>query len=291
MTLVLSAAIVKPIVYGAATGIAVAGWSGIGEGYSGFKPAYVRAFGEALLALVAFQAGLYVASRFDGTIGSVLGLVWGALVAAALVVRLRYMLHFAVLEAALESSTRGATLKDAARGTAYCPSCDMPLVEGANFCVVCGTTTRAGNKATRVRNRSEDVPAAASVRSTPEGVAPRDNKKTLLVLGAVLATILIAGVAGQAASAAAADSDEVGSDDGGIAVVPNVGSGPTTEPAPEPVPAPGPDARRARRAGGGRVRRCLRRLVHLDRPHRDVRRRPDGPGGPQRRHRRHRRGG
>jgi hypothetical protein len=239
VSLVLSAAIVKPIVYGAAVGIAVAGWSGIGQGFEGFKPGYLRAVGEALLALVAFQGGLYVASRFDGTIGTMIGLVWGAVVAVALVVRLRYMLHFAVLEAALESASTGTALKDAARGTAYCPSCDMPLVEGANFCVVCGTTTRAGNKATRVRNRSDDAPAPASVRSGPAGVAPRDNKKTALVLGAVLATILIAGAAGQAAAAAAAESDELPTE-GGIEIVPNVGSGPDTEDAPEPAPAPGP---------------------------------------------------
>ena len=37
----------------------------------------------------------------------------------------------AVLEAALEASSTGAELKDAARGTAYCPSCEMPLVAGA----------------------------------------------------------------------------------------------------------------------------------------------------------------
>lgn len=239
VSLVLSAAIVKPIVYGAAVGIAVAGWSGIGAGYSGFKPGYFRALGEALVALVAFQGGLYLASRFDGTVGTMLGLVWGAAVAAALVVRLRYLLHFAVLEAALESASTGVALKDAARGTAYCPSCDMPLVEGANFCVVCGTTTRAGNKATRLRNRSDDAPAAASVRSVPAGVAPRDNKKTAMVLGAVLATILIAGAAGQAAAAAAAESDELPTE-GGIEIVPNVGSGPDTEDAPEPAPAPGP---------------------------------------------------
>jgi hypothetical protein len=239
VSLVLSAAIVKPIVYGAAIGIAVAGWSGIGEGYEGFKPGYLRALGEALLALVAFQAGLYLASRVDGTTGTLLGLVWGAVVAAALVVRLRYMLHFAVLEAALESSSKGSSLKDAARGTAYCPSCDMPLLSGANFCVVCGTSTRAGNKATRTRNRTDDAPAPATVRSTPAGVAPRDNSKTALVLGAVLATILIAGAAGQAAAAAAAESDELPTE-GGIEIVPNVGSGPDTEDAPEPVPAPGP---------------------------------------------------
>ena len=32
----------------------------------------------------------------------------------------------------------------------------MPLLEGANFCVACGTSVRAGGKATRARNRSED---------------------------------------------------------------------------------------------------------------------------------------
>ena len=38
VSLILSAAVVKPIVYGAATGIAVASFSGLGAGYDGFKP-------------------------------------------------------------------------------------------------------------------------------------------------------------------------------------------------------------------------------------------------------------
>ena len=104
VSLILSAAIVKPIVYGAATGIAVAAWSGLGRGFDGFKPAYLRGLGEALLANILFQAGLYLASRVEGTAGAVLGLVWGALIGAVLIVRLRYLLHFAVLEAALESA-------------------------------------------------------------------------------------------------------------------------------------------------------------------------------------------
>ena len=127
VSLILSAAIVKPIVYGAATGIAVAAWSGLGSGFDGFKPAYLRGLGEALLANILFQAGLYLASRVEGTAGAVIGLVWGALIAAVLVVRLRYLLHFAVLEAALEGVNRGTVHKDAARGTAFCPSCEMPL--------------------------------------------------------------------------------------------------------------------------------------------------------------------
>ncbi len=211
VSLILSAAVVKPIVYGAATGIAVASFSGLGAGYDGFKPAYYRGLAEALAANILFQGGLFFAARLEGTKGAVVGLVWGGLIAAALVVRLRYLLHYAVLEAALEASSTGAGLKDAARGTAYCPSCEMPLMAGASFCVACGTSVRAGSKVTRARNRSEDPdPAAArpSLRPTPAGVAPQDNKKTALVVGAIVASILIGGSLGQIAAGAAADEDD-----------------------------------------------------------------------------------
>jgi RsiW-degrading membrane proteinase PrsW (M82 family) len=212
VSLILSAAVVKPIVYGAATGIAVASFSGLGAGYDGFKPAYVRGLVEALVANILFQAGLFFASRLDGTAGNVLGLVWGALIAAVLVVRLRYLLHYAVLEAALEAASTGGALKDSAVGTAYCPSCEMPLLAGANFCVACGTSVRAGSKVTRARNRSEDAdPAVArpSLRPAAAGVAPQDNKKTATVVGAIVATILVGGVLGQVAASAAGDSDDM----------------------------------------------------------------------------------
>ncbi|WP_084151880.1 zinc ribbon domain-containing protein [Nocardioides halotolerans] len=242
VSLILSAAVVKPIVYGAATGIAVASYSGLGAGYDGFKPGYFRGLAEALIANVAFQAGLFFASRLEGTKGAVVGLVWGAIVAAALVVRLRYLLHFAVLEAALEAAATGGALKDTARGTAYCPSCEMPLLVGANFCVACGTSVRAGSKVTRVRNRVDDTvegvtPARPALKPVPVGVAPQDNKRTALVVGAVAATIVVAGVVGQAAASAAAADDKPPVP---IQIETQVGSGPTTEPAPTPVPAPGP---------------------------------------------------
>ena len=211
VSLIMSAAVVKPIVYGAATGIAVASFSGLGAGYDGFKPAYFRGLAEALAANILFQGGLFFAARNEGTTGAVMGLVWGALIAAALVVRLRYLLHYAVLEAALEAASTGAELKDAARGTAYCPSCEMPLMAGANFCVVCGTSVRAGSKVTRARNRSEDAdPATAkpSLRPTPAGVAPQDNKRTALVVAAVVGAILIGGTLGQVAAGAAADEGD-----------------------------------------------------------------------------------
>jgi hypothetical protein len=87
----------------------------------------------------------------------------------------------------------------------------MPLMAGANFCVVCGTSVRAGSKVTRARNRSEDVdPATAkpSLRPTPAGVAPQDNKRTALVVAAVVGAILIGGTLGQVAAGAAADEDD-----------------------------------------------------------------------------------
>ncbi len=213
VSLILSAAVVKPIVYGAATGIAVASFSGLGAGYDGFKPGYFRGLAEALVANILFQGGLFFAARIEGTTGAVLGLVWGALIAAALVVRLRHLLHFAVLEAALDAATAGVALKDTARGTAYCPSCDMPLLAGANFCAACGTSVRAGSKVTRARNRTDDadltVPTKPSLRPAPAaGVAPRDTKTTALVVAAVVATILVGGIVGQVAAAGAADESD-----------------------------------------------------------------------------------
>ena len=59
------------------------------------------------------------------------------------------------------------------------------------------------------------------------------------MVGAVAATIVLAGVVGQAAAAAAADADQPPASSP-IDLETQVGSGPTTEPAPSPVPAPGP---------------------------------------------------
>jgi hypothetical protein len=166
--------------------------------------------------------------------------VWGAIIAGVLVIRLRYLLHFAVLEAALEGANSGATLKDAARGTAYCPSCEMPLLEGANFCVVCGTATRAGNKVTRNRNRSDDVvDTAPSLKPTPVGAAPRDNSRTAIVVGAVVAAIVLGGAIGQGVAAAGADEAPI-PEDSPIVLEPDLGAGPTTEEPPDPADAPGP---------------------------------------------------
>ena len=59
------------------------------------------------------------------------------------------------------------------------------------------------------------------------------------MVGAVAATIVLAGVVGQAAAAAAADEDKPPASSP-IDLETQVGSGPTTDEAPDPVPAPGP---------------------------------------------------
>jgi hypothetical protein len=129
----------------------------------------------------------------------------------------------------------------------------MPLLSGANFCVACGTSVRAGSKVTRARNRVDDTalpavdesgapvppaPVRPSLAPTPEGVAPQDAKKTGVVVAAVAATILVAGIVGQAAASAAADEQNPPTNP--IELDTQVGQGPETDPAPEPVPAPGP---------------------------------------------------
>ena len=280
----------KPIVYGAATGIAVASFSGLGAGYDGFKPAYFRGLGEALLANILFQGGLFFAARLEGTTGAVVGLVWGALIAAALVVRLRYLLHFAVLEAALEAAAPAVrpqghrprdgvlpVVRDAAARrarTSASPAARRSGPAARSPGPATGPTTRRTG-AGRERAAVAPAPAKPSLAPTPAGVAPQDNKKTALVVGAVAATILLAGVVGQAVAAAAADEEQ--RRPARIELDTQVGSGPTTDPAPDPVDPPGPtpdasqtpstessstqselhDARAGRRQRAGRAGRRL----------------------------------
>ncbi|MCU1454166.1 MAG: PrsW family intrarane metalloprotease [Acidimicrobiales bacterium] len=168
VALIVTTALVKPVVYGAATGIAVAGWSGVGPGYEGFGPRYLRALGKALLYDVAFSLGLYLSTRISGTLGVIVGLGWGLVVAAAAVVRLRMLLHVALLEGALEVAVAGTRLGSAASGIAHCPSCRLPLPDGAHFCMACGTSVRAAAKQDRRRNAGPDDPAA--VPAAPAGM-------------------------------------------------------------------------------------------------------------------------
>lgn len=148
--LVLSAAIVKPVVYGAAAGLAVAAFSGVGEGPGRTGAAHLRGVVESVVAVAVYLVGLELAATFvEGTGGAVVGLLWGAIVAAVVVVRVRFVLHVAVLEAALEATARDAVPTLANHGIGFCSTCQMPLLEDASFCSACGASVRAASKTDR----------------------------------------------------------------------------------------------------------------------------------------------
>jgi hypothetical protein len=145
ISIVANAAIVKPVVYGAAVGIAAASFSGIGAGYEGFGRRFARGVAIAATAMLAYGAGVALLGEVEGTAGAALGLAWGAVVAAALIVVLRTQLHLGILEAALEA-VRGRPSRHEVRGEAHCGECEMFLAPLALFCNACGTSVRATSK-------------------------------------------------------------------------------------------------------------------------------------------------
>ena len=81
MIVVLNVMVVKSLIYGTATGIAVASFSGKGEGYDGFTPAYFANFGLAVGANVAYWLGVRLMAYLP--FGNALGLIWGFVILAA----------------------------------------------------------------------------------------------------------------------------------------------------------------------------------------------------------------
>jgi hypothetical protein len=149
LSLILNLALIKPIVYGSAIGIAAAQFSGLGERYDGFTGRFFARVLEAFGFIAAYQAGLYLTGLVEGSTGAVLGLLWGAVVAAALIVRVRTVLHHALVEGAIEAAARGGGSKWASGAHTYCGECEMPVLENAMFCVICGTSVRAQSKVGR----------------------------------------------------------------------------------------------------------------------------------------------
>jgi len=171
ISLVLTSGLLKPVVYGSAAGLCVAAFSGIGRGYAGFGTSYLRALAEAAVAVVAFAAGLHLTARLDGATGATAGLVWGLIVTGYLVLRVRMVLHAALLEGALEAAAGIAAGHDAVDTLGFCGECAMPLVHASAFCGACGTAVRAAPKQLRLANASspdhDDV--APDRRDAPVG--------------------------------------------------------------------------------------------------------------------------
>ena len=166
MIVVANVMVVKSLIYGTATGIAVASFSGKGEGYDGFTPTYFANFGLAVVANIAYWLGVRLMAYLP--FGNALGLVWGFLILAALIVKIRMMLQVALLEAAVEAAAKGDGSEDR-RSTfveTFCPECENLLLTNASFCIVCGTSVRSSSR--QARSAMGITPrAAAAPAGTP----------------------------------------------------------------------------------------------------------------------------
>jgi len=167
VSVVLLHGFIKPLVYGSATGLAAAEFSGLGERYDGFTPRWVAGLLQAILVNAAFNGGAYLLSFVGGRgslTGQVLAVVWGLLILGALIIRVRSVLHKGLLEAALEAASRGGS-KNASGEMAFCPQCEMPLLAHSDFCSACGNSVRAAAKTDRAAIRqtaTAGAPAAAA---------------------------------------------------------------------------------------------------------------------------------
>ncbi len=157
---VLNIMIVKTLIYGTATGIAAATFSGRGEGYDGFTPKYFQNFALAAGANIVYWLGVRLLAY--APFGQALGLIWGLVVLAFLVIRIRVLLHTALLEAAVEDASNDRRSKAATTEGGFCPECEMPLLSDALFCIVCGASVRATSGIARRSIREAGAPQAST---------------------------------------------------------------------------------------------------------------------------------
>lgn len=167
LVVVVNVMVIKSLIYGTATGIAVAAFSGKGEGYDGFTPAYFANFGLAVGANVAYWMGVRLLAYLP--FGNALGLIWGFAILAALVIKIRMMLQVALLEAAVEAAAKGDGSEDK-RSTfveSFCPECENMLLANSSFCVVCGTSVRSSSRQAKRSMGVGPVPAVAAPPAAP----------------------------------------------------------------------------------------------------------------------------
>jgi len=171
VSLIFLEGFVKPLIFGTASGIACAEFSGLGRGYDGFTPRYYRGLAEAVGANIAYQAGTYLFSFVgDQTLGVLLSIGWGLILLAVLVLRIRNVLHVGLMEAALERSARSSA--GGPTEPEFCGQCELPLLPHAAFCAACGTAVRVQTKAVRPK---QPVLSVTRPGPPPAGSAPPDS--------------------------------------------------------------------------------------------------------------------
>jgi hypothetical protein len=158
LVVVFNLMIVKSLIYGTATGIALAAFSGRGEGIDGFRPAYYAHVALAMGANVVYWLGVRLFSYV--AFGQALALVWGLLILGVLIVKIRTMLQSALLDEAIEAAVEGRRPAGATTDSGFCPNCETELLPDSMFCIVCGMSVRA-TSATGRRHVREAVAGGA----------------------------------------------------------------------------------------------------------------------------------
>ncbi|HLT60930.1 MAG TPA: zinc ribbon domain-containing protein [Microlunatus sp.] len=174
VSLIFLEGFVKPLIMGTATGIACAEFSGLGRGYDGFTPRYFRGLAEAVVANIAYAAGSYFFSFLGNlALNITLNVIWGVLILAILILRVRNVLHVGLMEAALERTAREGGIGEHGE-LDFCARCEMPLMEHAAFCNACGTAVRVQPKAhhDKARVGAAAVSAGAPAPGPDQGQVP-----------------------------------------------------------------------------------------------------------------------
>lgn len=162
LLVIVNLMIVKSVIYGTASGIASATFSGLGSGYDGFTRAYGSRFLFAVGANVVYWLGVRLLSYLP--FGQALGLLWGLVIVAVLLVRVRTFMQAGLLEAALEDAANDRRAPGATTDGGFCPECEMPLLPDSLFCVACGTSLRATSSMARhhIRDAVSNDPGGAA---------------------------------------------------------------------------------------------------------------------------------
>ena len=169
VSIVVNAAVIRPLVFGCLVGFVAADYSGIGTGPGRMSPRFLRSNVEACALAIVLSVGVYLFGLLQGIRGALLATTWGMAVLVVSILRLRTRIHDAMLEEAIDSIEHGGPLHDHADSRVDCEACDMPLLAGGRFCSACGVSVFATSKERPMkppenrRNVNPSSSAAASI--------------------------------------------------------------------------------------------------------------------------------
>jgi len=223
ITTVLELGLLKPLIFGATIGLVVAAFSGVGEGPGRVSRGHIRASLVSIFLIFLWQVGNGAIIGINGgSVRLVSGIAWSLVVAAYLLLRLRVVLHVALLEAASLAAAHDSVLASSNKGIGFCPECNLALVDGANFCSNCGTSVRAHSKDARfdlARHVTESDLAAesrlsASLSPTKSRlrIPPRMLGSGVVVVVVILGIVVKLGAGGSSNARGAAIGDLVAED-------------------------------------------------------------------------------